>query len=533
MIRIALTGKQLAELYVLNTMGVPTGYQDLVEDDSVSPEQYSFLIDTNQGREVLLMYAEKLADRINDVNSGNIEGYFDEYRFDQYREDIGTAEENKPEQSEIYSKALAFLVEQLQTAKLPPMFTSKLIPVSPYAPNLQETIPFLKEAHQLDLGPIPRNYNNNDREKFLERRINPNSSEVLGEAIEKFAKSVDVLISPYDSINYRSDHYNWDQIILEMWDQCFEGNEELAGSVDDFQSDLASLARNKTFQDAFWEYYFKENPEEFEKDDDGPENEAIWDEVYDPDSAHFQIDDAIKELYLAIKQARTSQKREDYWLVMAGIDKLSSLSHEGGPAFEYGDTTIDTSQEPNLIEIMNRKFGDHFLAYVLSHNLLPEKYLEPLQSWYDERTDKEAYDAYIKSQTGDTPVERERNLSNDEYYKHPYYSQREQWIEENSPTFQQWTPHSPEYENRANIESIENLIGEKTADRWGVMRDFVDEQRQWIDEDDIPFAGKRKRLSVASRLLSLSSQIDGFAPDLSDRIEKILIGRKNGTNLII
>lgn len=519
MIKLALTGNQLAELYVLNAMGVPTGYEDLIENDDVSPEQYSFLVDTNQGRVLLLEYAEDLADRINDVNFENIDMIVSNY-MDAAQKLLGpgTAEEHKPNSEQIASLAFEYLIENLETLQFPDFFSEKLVPRNTAWWNKNQKRFTFSMQKTLDMGPIDSNSDENVIKH--ENDFNIDNLEKINDKIWDFASQVEKEVGRYSSSIY------WSDVIYNMWEAAMTRNDNIRGMADDFQASLASLARNQEFQDNFWRHYFNENEEDYIQDVD-----IDFADLYQiaredqPDNNYFVIKDAVDELYNSIYEASQSGDRNDFLQVMAGIDHLSSLSHYGGPAFQYGDTNFGAwgSKKDDVLsleDIMHRKFGDRFLTYVLTHDLLPEKYLKPLQQWYDERVDQEAHDAYLQSQRGENVIEEQKRLESDEYYKHPYYSEKNQWLEEHSPTFRAWTPYDGDYEDWMNLESLEQAAPHTDGIRRRSINQFVNrEKSDFLDDglDDIPI--KRHRLSVASKLTSFASKLDIFAPDLSDRID--------------
>jgi len=138
--------------------------------------------------------------------------------------------------------------------------------------------------------------------------------------------------------------------------------------------------------------------------------------------------------------------RNAFYDIMLIIDKLSNISHHGGPVFEYADTSPEN--EPDLIDIMHRKFGDRFLPWIIKSKNFPEEHQEDLQKWLNEQTNQEAYEAYLEDP--DNPQIKE------DYYKHPFHSQKSKWISDKSQTFKNWVPqHS---EEQKNIESIYNYM---------------------------------------------------------------------------
>jgi hypothetical protein len=157
---------------------------------------------------------------------------------------------------------------------------------------------------------------------------------------------------------------------------------------------------------------------------------------------------------------------------MTKIDEISSMSHHGGPAFEYADDTRWRGEGgPNLFEIMNRKFGDRFLPWLIASGNFPEEYLPILQEWYDERVGQEASESYWKDleRSGSDPegVGRaiNRQFSREDYYRHPYHSEKNSWLAQHSPTFRAWTPFDEELEDKANVQSVGRATQRQLLDR--------------------------------------------------------------------
>ena len=53
MLKLALTGRELAELYALEAMGVPPSTQDQLEGDDPAPAASSYLVDSSDDHIVL------------------------------------------------------------------------------------------------------------------------------------------------------------------------------------------------------------------------------------------------------------------------------------------------------------------------------------------------------------------------------------------------------------------------------------------------------------------------------------------------
>lgn len=157
--------------------------------------------------------------------------------------------------------------------------------------------------------------------------------------------------------------------------------------------------------------------------------------------------------------------------------------------------------------------------YVLSHDLLPEEYHKPLHEWYNERLNKESHDAYMRDVGGIDSRETERNILRDDYYRHPYYSNRSVWEEENSPTYNEWTPYSSEYENMMNVESVGELYDkEEDPLKKQIIDDFYSQ--------NYPIQVKRpnrSRLRVYSSLLNISDNIDNYDSRISDSLDRVVL----------
>lgn len=361
MLKLSLTGKQLAELYALEAMGIPNDIQSVSPD---IPKQYqNYLIDTEKGRNILLTYAEDLVKRINKKNQPMV--------FDSIKTAIVNSDFNddkiqklKPNDKKLKQLAINFISDQ-------------------NVGNIEELI-------------------------FI--------------------------------INKEIDNSKIRSYLLKIWN-LVENN-----SLKNF---IKAIINDSLFLYLFWEYLFEENKRDYESDYNlflGNNKNNPFDIFYNNDDPPFVIQKIINELESKINEAKDSNDRNIFYDIMIIIDKLSSISHHGGPVFEYADTS--PNDEPNLIDIMHRKFGDRFLPWLIKSKNFPEEHQEDLQKWLDEQTHQEAYEAYLED--SDKPQLRE------DYYKHPFHSKKSKWISDKSKTFKNWIPQDSE--EQKNIESIYNYM---------------------------------------------------------------------------
>jgi hypothetical protein len=531
MLRLALTGRELAELYLLNAMGVPSEHPDFIDPSSatlededskgdVSPEQYMYLVDTRDGREKLLQYADDFYENIKSNNDERLNNAIQQHIQDQEAEEMD-ASNYRPEETELKNQAFDFLISRMNDY-LPEAFTKGL-----------------------DIGRLSNWYSDKQlRFNFSSLRglrmlkMSQVKSDVFNNDVQAFADEVEKIIN--------SSTINWDDVIWGMWESEKYRNRTAAEAIEDFQSSLINLINDKDFLDDYWQYYFDDNQNSFEPP------EPDWDEAYEAvmeeGGAHQDIERNVIVLHNAIEGARYNGTRKDFLAVLAAIDEISALAHHGGPAFEYADTgyfsnpEADLGPKPSLTDIMHRKYGDRFIGYALSHGLFPEEYRNVLQQWYDERVEGEAHERYLKNTKGETSRETERKLLREDYYKHPYYSQREQWVAENSPTFNEWTPYSPEYENAKNLDSLQQASNPNGAqgglprggrprridrfvrEEWGRMTpEQYEEAQDLLGADALPPRSRLSSNAIKSRLLKIAGRIDGYATDLSDELDKLLI----------
>lgn len=446
MVRLSLTGRELASLYALQAMGVPSDYQgQLTLDSPEDPQETSFLVDTLKGRSMLIEYASDLSDRIRDENEIRIQNYIDEW--DQPQDlDIHNEEainSIRPDDSDLIGPAEDFLMDCINHAGL----RTEL--------DLSEndhTFPWNTKQLRLihDASMTTRN---------MTRLSQAGTGQTeLDIDIESFANKVGDDLGNYDISD----------TIWSMWNAAkgqTAGDDQIATQI--FKKNLLWLIKQPVFLDSFWIYhvgneeydYYNDIYKENNRMDESEIREQVFEE-YARDE-HILIDQACDELDQLIHQAERTGEREDYLAIMAKIDDFSSMSHHGGPAFEYADTTFSRlgEEEPNLFDIMNRKSGDRFLPWLIASGNFPEEYLPDLHQWYEERIEQEGSDAYRRDLEERNKDPRgagsgiNREVSRDDYYRHPYYSARDRWIAQHSPTFQTWTPY--EYlDDDANVQSV-------------------------------------------------------------------------------
>lgn len=470
MIRIALTGKELASLYALQAMGVPSSYEgstgyDLPDD----PQQRSFLVDTDEGRDMLIEHARDLSERIREENETRIQNYIDQW-LEGTELDVNNPDQVasiRPDDDRLVEKAIEFLEEQADYVGL----TQAGIDMSVY--------------EESDYDPRQMRFNFQSSRDLMDMlRIAGVMPEIPGESteldglVERFATSVASDIG--DSVI--------DGLILNAWQTAkwrHEGDEQRA--IPEFKSLIRQIASSPYFIEAFWRYDLDENYDDYNetyREWNEPDPDEVREQVFEAyyDDEHILIDRACDELDSLIYEAERSGDREDYVAVMSMVDEFSSMSHHGGPAFEYADTTGWNSREPNLFEIMNRKFGDRFLPWLIASGNFPEEYLPALQEWYDERVEQEGHEAYLKDlERGGSDTENvgqvfNRQFSREDYYRHPYYSDRSRWLAQHSPTFGGWTPFDADLENRANVQSVARAMEQQVRDsspRGDVMQAFL------------------------------------------------------------
>ena len=489
MVKLALTGRQLAELYALEAMGVPSDQR--VVSRNIPREQTSYLVDTAEGRKTLLHHAEDLAEKIQSANDERIQNYINDHI---EQSDASTDEAKnavRPEPPALVEKALEFLQEKMAETGVEKFLGVTIEDTDvnrEWWKSKQTRLDFYSASKTDMIRQAQRPWVSWED---LDESYDGRGAGDVEDAINDFATSVG------DELN----NGDWTDLIWQWWTIAKMRNPgDSNATVRAFMDSMRVLANDPKFQDDFWNYHWNDNWTDYASDYTEwlqEHEDEIRTELYDPEDAHFQIDDAVGDLYRKRWKAERSGRRSDYLALMAAIDHLSSMSHHGGPAFEYGDSTEDRlwrypgeeedpEPEPNLVEMMNRKFGDRFLPWLLASGNFPEKYLDQFQRWYDESIERESHDAYRRELEGrhggtdDAGRAIDREVSSEGYYRHPYYSQRERWIAEHSPTFQNWTPFDSQQEDRANLQSVARSAyrGQAEEPRQIVMRDFLKERAQ-------------------------------------------------------
>ena len=538
MVRLSLTGRELAELYALEAMGVPSDYYEQSGwiDEVPSPEQRSYLIDTEEGQEILLNHAHELAEKIQETNWEWIQDYInDEINSSTLDEDDEEAMASiRPHSSVLYHEAVAFLDDQMHEAGLPGLFGRSL-----NDENKNETEWWKSPQLRMDYASRALGMVRTSQTRPSWEEIDDNEGRIE-EAIGDFAHNVGTEL----------DEGKWTDLIWSWWETAKMRNPaDPEETISSFMDSLRTLAEDQGFQDSFWPHHFKQHKDDFEReyiDNLREDDDQIYNRIYDPDDAHFAIQDAVNDLESKAYQANNSGKREDYLAVMQAIDHLSSMSHHGGPAFEYGDTTNSWMNKddggPDLTEVMNRKFGDRFIPWLLASGNFPEEHMGALQQWYDEQSEGEGHEAYQRQMydrnRSPEGVGRaiDRETSSEGYYKHPYYSQRDRWLAQHSPTYQAWTPFDEDVEDQANIQSVARSAYDRDEDspRQRTMQTFLDQRNgpRLMSQPDIidPRAVRPRWVApdltadIAIDMVRSAHTADAAgAHDLADRMDRLVL----------
>ena len=518
MTRLSLSGRELAELYALQMMGIPSDRFDPDDPDLPDdPNQNSFLFDTREGRDILADYANDLSERIRGENDSRIQNYIDAW---DSSSSLNMKEPDevaliKPDDSDLAEKAWEFLEEQATNAGL--MKAGFEISESDQWWS-SDQLPFRFDAtngmfHNAQAIPEPK-------------------MKELDDLMDSFTENIGNELDDQD-LEYEL----WEAWKISKWRNDDDEDE----AFKEFKSILDVFSRSPRFLEPFWTYELKQNYDKYNKEYKAlvePDENQVRDEVFEhyAGDEHILIDQMCDELDKRVDRAERTMERDDYVMVMEQIDLLSSMSHHGGPAFEYAESS--PRNEPDLFEIMNRKFGDRFIPWLIASGNFPEEYLPELQRWYDEQTEKEGSEAYwqrLIEQNQDpqsTGRAIDRKISRDDYYKHPYFSQRNRWLAQHSPTFQSWTPFDEELEDEANVQSVGRAMRQQEEDyspRGDVMRAFLDdhggysaaERSNIIDPSQLrPRWNSGVEANTIRRMTRLANRIDGKGHHrIADRID--------------
>jgi len=254
---------------------------------------------------------------------------------------------------------------------------------------------------------------------------------------------------------------------------------------------------------------------------------------------HIDIEEVMDRLDDALDNARGGSsgkysyggEREDFMDLMSVIDEISSMSHHGGPVLQYASEEeaglsqyTDWEQHP-MNEMLNRKMLPGFLEFAAANDVLTPSDIAAGIKSEQERARKVGpmnYFEDLQSKAKGDPLAMEALHSSDQYYQHPYFSDRARWMDpklQQSPLYMRHM--DPSASGRAGaelaIQSAES--GLQGTNDWSDETQRLRGLKSWGEG----WLQRNPRASIIERMTRISARADESGNhDIADALDKIV-----------